>query len=384
MAAARLQLRDPVNAVLAASVLGLVISLGAGGYQLLTLGHAAFNTRSDGMNWGLPIVTYDYFVLTSTGLALIACLPFVLGWNDFYPVARRCLWLALAALIAGGAALMLELGHPVRALYAIPLNFQYQSPMFWKVLFIGAYVALLLMLFLQPNDDARSQRRGRAIAIALLVALLGVTVTAGALFGMMAMRPFWFGGMVPVLFLVESILGGLAFAIVITYVAHGFDPTRLPDRVHQWLIGAMPRAFALLLGVMIVMIGTRALTGAWSNADGLQVWGWLLSSPLFYLELGLGLMLPLLLMLTELRSHPAIQLSSAVLVLLALFISRYEFIIGGQMVPLFKGSWVPGFIDYAPSFAEWMLALLSLSITFAVYAVGEKWFDFAGAGAAHG
>lgn len=383
MAARSFQLRDPVNAVLAASVLGLLVSLGAGGYALLTSGQAAFNTRSDGIIWGLPIVTYDYFVLTSTGLALLACLPYVLGWRDFHPLARRCLWSALATLVAGAAALMLELGHPIRALYAIPFNLQYRSPMFWKVLFIGAYVLLLLTL-LPLGNDARSERKGRAAAIALLVVLLGVIIAAGTLFGMMAMRPFWFGGMVPLLFLVESMLGGLAFAIVITFLAQGFDAARLPQPVHRWLVGPMPRGFAALIGLLLVMSATRALTGAWSHADGLQVWRVLLSSPLFYLELGPGLVLPLLLMLTRLRSRPAIQLCSALLVLLALFIGRYEFVIGGQMVPLFKGSWVPGFIDYLPSFAEWMLTLLSLSIAFGAWAAGEKCFDFARTGVAHG
>ncbi len=52
--------------------------------------------------------------------------------------------------------------------------------------------------------------------------------------------------------------------------------------------------------------------------------------------------------------------------------------IGGQVVPLFKGSWVPGLIEYTPSLTEWMLVVLALSVTFLIYAVGEKVFDLGG------
>jgi molybdopterin-containing oxidoreductase family membrane subunit len=181
-----------VNLVLGGSVLLVLGSLGIAGYNLMTLGHRAFNTTSDGLPWGLPIVIYDYFVVLSTGLVFVACLAFVFGIAEFYAIAKRCLWLAFATLIAGGAVLMLELGHPLRSLYAIPLNMQYHSPMFWKVLFIGSYVVLLLALFYQITVMDWTHRSVRPVAIALFLAMLGLVFTAGALFGMMAMRPFWF------------------------------------------------------------------------------------------------------------------------------------------------------------------------------------------------
>jgi molybdopterin-containing oxidoreductase family membrane subunit len=69
------------------------------------------------------------------------------------------------------------------------------------------------------------------------------------------------------------------------------------------------------------------------------------------------------------------QVIAALLTLVAVFIGRYEFVVGGQLVPLFKGSWVSGLIDYSPSLSEWMITLLAVSITFVVYALGERRFD---------
>ena len=378
------KVRGPIDILLVVSAIALAASLAAAGYNLLTQGHAAFNTTSVGLVWGLPIVTYDYFVVMSTGLAFVASLALVFGWTEFYAVAKRCLWVAFATLIAGGATLMLELGHPLRSLYAIPLNFQYRSPMFWKVLFIFAYALLLVILFFRIHTARWDRRSGRGIAIALFMALVGLTLTAGALFGMMAMRPFWSGGLIPVYFLVESVLTGVAFTILVTHIAYGFDKATMPARVRQLMGGPMPRLFAGMIGVALIMIGARALTGAWSNADGLQVWDEILGSPLFWLEIGLGLALPLVLMLSGMRLSAAAQVLAAVLVLLAGFIGRYEFVIGGQIVPLFKGSWVPGFIDYAPSLTEWLLTLLSVSIAFAIYGAGEKLFNLSAAPAEQG
>ena len=374
----QLQLREAVDKVLVAAVIGLLVSVGIGGYFLLTEGHAAFNTTSVGLNWGLPIVTYDYFIVTSTGMAFIASLPFVFGLANFYAVAKRCLWFALATFVGGGTALMLELGHPIRSLYAIPLNFQYHSPMFWKVLFVGAYVVLLLLLFYRISSAPWTRRTGRGLAIALFVALLGVTMIAGAVFGMMAMRPFWYDGMLPVYFVVEAVLGGLGFTILLTYIAYGFDQAKMHDKLRQLMTGALPKAFGLLIGVTLLIVGARAFTGLWSNADGLQVWDHIVTSPLFHLELWIGLVLPLVLMLAPAtRTSGTSQVAAAVLVIVSLFIGRYEFVIGGQTVPLFKGSWVPGFIEYTPSLTEWMLLLLSFSISFLIYAAGEKLFNLA-------
>ena len=54
----------------------------------------------------------------------------------------------------------------------------------------------------------------------------------------------------------------------------------------------------------------------------------------------------------------------------AIFIGRYEFIIGVQLVPMMKGTWVHGLISYTPSLTDWMLTLVSVSIAMAGWAVG--------------
>jgi molybdopterin-containing oxidoreductase family membrane subunit len=373
MTTASLTITRP-NIVLAIAAIGLVVTLGLAGVNLMNQGHAAFNTSSVGIMWGLPIVTYDYFLLTSTGLTLVASLPLVFGIKVFQPIAKRCLWLAIAGLAGGVAALMLELGYPVRALYSIILNFQTGSPLFWKVLFVAAHFILLLVLFARINSkDAGSVQ---FLAAAQFVAALGIALIAGSVYGMMAMRPFWFGGDVPVAFLIESFLGGIAFIVFFSYLAHGFDAEAMPANLRALLGGPLGVVFAVIIALHAAFVGARVFTGLWSNAEGLEVWGYLSSRPLFHVEIWLGIVLPLVLMAVPgTRQNPAMQIIASMLVMVSLLIARYDFILGGQLVPLFKGSWAPALLGYQPSATEWLILLIAVFLANVVNAFGEWKFD---------
>jgi molybdopterin-containing oxidoreductase family membrane subunit len=365
------QCTGPVNGVLMAAGLGLVVSLGVTLTNLLSQGHAAFNTGSSGVTWGLPVAVYVFFVLTSTGLTFVASLAMVFGFEDFYPIAKRCIWLALATLVAGFASLALEMGHPLRMLWAVPLNFQYVSPLLWMGVFYAAYMVLLLLKFQKVNRGDWDSGGSRRLGVASFATVVVAHATLGAAFGMMAMRPFWFGPMVPLYFLITAAVSGGAFAILITYVAYG-SQDRMPVAVRGLMTGALPKVFAAALGVALVATLARVATGLWSNAEGLQVWNHIVRTPWFWIEMiamvaAFGLMVS-----AATRNQGTMQLAAALLSIVSLAIGRYEFVIGGQLVPLLKGSWVRGLIDYTPSTTEWMLALMALSLTFLVYALGER------------
>lgn len=368
------------HTVLMAAAAGFVVALAWAGVDLMREGHAALNTNSLGVVWGLPIVTYDYFLLTSTGLTMVASLSLVFGVRSFQPIAKRCVWLAIAGLVGGVSALMLEIGYPVRALYAIVLNVQTGSPLFWKVLFVAAHLILLLVLFTRLHRGGGGSVR--PIAALQFVAAVGIALIAGSVYGMMAMRPFWFGGDVPVAFLIESFLGGLAFTVFFSYLAHGFQASAMPADLRALLGGALATVFAITIALHAAFVGARVATGLWSNAEGLEVWRHIAASPLFQLEVSIGIALPLVLMATPaLRQNAVAQVAASVLVMVSLLIARYDFIVGGQLVPLFKGSWAPGLLVYYPSVTEWLILLVAVFLANVVNALGEWKFDLEGAGA---
>lgn len=347
----------------------ILLALG-GGYvltEIIEFGKVQFNTTNNGIFWGFAIVVYDYFLLTSTGLVMVASLYHVFALEEFRSVANRCLWLAFAGIIGGVAVLFLELGNPWIAIWATPLNMQTASPLFWKVLLVAAYAALLALVLL---GSIRGHDRGRKpLMIAVGALAVAITLVAGAVYGMMAMRPLWFGGEIPVVFLIESFMGGLAFTLFFTHLAYGFDSARMPRETRSLFEGTLTRMFAISIALHFILHTGRAATGLWTNAEGFQVWQYLVSQPLFHIALWGCVALPFVLMvLPATRSNGKVQALSALLVMIGLLISRYEFIIGGQMVPLFKGSWVQGLLSYSPSLGEWALLVLAVGLANAVYA----------------
>lgn len=365
------QSKGPVNTIMLVGAVGLVVALVMVFSNLAGGGHSTFNTGSNGVTWGLPVVNYVFFALSATGLAMVASLAMVFGFKEFYPIAKRCIWLSLAALIAGFASLALELGHPFRMLWAIPLNFQVTSPMNWMGLFYTVFLILAFLKFKKINEGDWNGNASKKLGLAAFVAELAAGATLGAAFGMMAMRPMWYDPQLPVYFLLTAALSGCALAVLVTYLAYG-NQQNMPDKVRGLMTGAMPKLFAAVLGASMIALAARVIIGLWSNADGLHVWDTIVGSPWFWLE-AIALIVSFALLVTpDTRNQGSAQFAAALMVIVAVFIGRYEFVIGGQLAPVFKGAWVQGLISYTPSLTEWMLTLMSVSIVLAGWAIGEK------------
>jgi molybdopterin-containing oxidoreductase family membrane subunit len=369
------------NLVLNVSGAALAVTLAVTFYFLIFEGHIAFNTKSEGVAWGLPIITYVFLVLTSTGLTFIASMALLFGFDDFYPVAKRCVWLAVATLVSGFTSLALELGHPFRMLWALPTGFQYVSPMFWMGVFYSLYLGFLLLKFWRMEIGDWHSGLSRGLGVASFVSVVIAHATLGLVFGMMSMRPAWYSDMMPVYFLVTAALSGAAFAVFFTYLAYGFDRKAMPSGVRDLKSRSqLPNIFATLIGITILMVVSRAITGYWTNLDGMQAVREMVVSPWFQFELWAGLVLPFILMATpRFQTTQRWQILASALVIVGLFIGRYDYMVSGQRVPLFKGAWIPGLAEYTPSLAEWMIALVGFSLVFFIYAVGEKLFNLAAA-----
>lgn len=356
-------------------VVGVVVTGAFVIWQLMAHGHAAYNTTSNGLMWGLPIVTYDFFLMSSCGAALVASLWTVLGLDGFEPVARRALWIALALLVGGVAALLLELGNPLRSLYAISLNVQVKAPLFWKVLGVGIYAVCLLLTaagwLAKPAGDGKPPT---LVAVVGALAALFAVLTGAFMFATLSMRPFWFSGEVPVMILTEAMLGGLAFTLLATHRAGSRD-----EAAQAATAGPLPRLAAVLIFVTLLFLIGRAVVGLASNMDGMQVWSHVAGSLTFWVQIAFLLAALYLTAVPAARASGGAQTLAMVLVIVALLLGKYEFVIGGQLVPLFKGSWVSGLIDYAPSLTEFALLAMSAFLAFAIYAFGASRFQLGAA-----
>lgn len=359
------------------SVLGLVVSLGYVLYMLSTEGHASFNTSSDGVNWGSAIATYVFFALTSSGLTFLAALATVFGIKEYYPIAKRCIWLAIVALVSGFSVLALELGHPFRLIWAVPTGLQVMSPMFWMGTLYAIDLALLLLKFYLMWKEDWDSGFSHFIGILGFIAVICASGMLGLVFATMGMRPMWFGSATSMFFILSAALAGTSALIISVQVAYGMKIKEMPPALQALVTGTtMPKLFATLIGIVILFLVTRVWVGLWANVDGMDGFVALLRSPWFQAELWVCLVIPFFMMLMpSLRTNPAAQFWAAVLVQIGLFIERQIFIVSGQTMPMFKGTWAASIAPYTPSITEWALVVVGLSAMFALYALGERLFD---------
>ncbi len=346
-------------------------------FELQTLGHRSFNTTSQ-LPWGQPIATYLYFALASSGLGMIAALPLVLGFKQFYPLAKRAIFLSFIILISGMAVLAMELGHVFRMLWVIPFNMQIQSAMFWMGVFYVADLLFLLWKFQKMEGQEWDSRTSRQIGIASFLAVLLASGNLALIFGMMSMRPFWFDGLLPIYFYLTAVASGLAAVVFFTYLSYGFRRAAMPAPMQAMFAGPLPTLFAAVLGGTVLFIAVRAITGLYTNNPEINVvWrDFLFASPVYHASLWLGIVVPFVVMLIAgLRSNPAVQVIVSMAVFAGLFAERYFFVVGGQVVPLFRGTWEWNLIAYTPSLTEWALTVMGSAMIFALYAAGERFLN---------
>lgn len=337
-------------------------------YMLFTEGHAAFNTSSD-VAWGAPIAYYLFFLLASSGLSIIASLDTVFGVKVFYPIAKRCVWLAIITLVCGFGLLALELGHPFRMLWAMPTGLQIQSPMWWMGVLYTIDLVLLLVKFYLLHTGEWNSRRTHRVSIASFVVCILAAGTLGLVFGMMAMRPAWYSPVMPMYFILTGFATAAAIVLFIGSLAK--RGPGMPENVQFLYDAVMPRLFWVALLAVVAMRFGQILTGLWSNYEGMEAHWRAIGHPLFHVEIWIGFVLPLILMAKAAwRAAPGMQFLASVLFMIGIFSARLELLIVGQEVPLFKGYWA-GYTNYWPSFTEWMLVPLGAGLFLFLYGAGE-------------
>ncbi|RME40852.1 MAG: hypothetical protein D6796_16640, partial [Caldilineae bacterium] len=217
-------------------------------------------------------------------------------------------------------------GQPWR-IWHILIYWNPHSPLFevgWCVLLY----TLVLALEFSPNIFERFNmqvplRWIRRIQIPLVIAGIVLSTLHQSSLGSTLLlmpdkiHPLWFTPILPILFFLSAVAVGVAMVIVETSLGsrglgHTVDPAILTG-----LGGWLP----YLLGVyLLVRVGDLLAAGEASLMLSADVYGLL-----FWLEVGGGVILPLLLFsFAAVRRHPTARFWSAVLVVLGLILNRFN------------------------------------------------------------
>jgi molybdopterin-containing oxidoreductase family membrane subunit len=331
------------------------------------------------VEWGLLIVGYVFFAITTSGLCLASSLGTVFGIDRFRPLEKRHAVLAVLCLVTAFGVIALDLHFPVRMVLGAVLNPSPSSPMWWMGVFYGAYLASLLVevwsiFWRHPRIHQWSCLSSSVIAIF-------APLTLGAVFAVLDSRAFWNGLFTPLHMVAAAYVSGVAVLAIVFYLVG-----RL--RLVGWERGvavAQPAVRGLLglgLAVLSLLVARQLFAGLTSTDVGLaSATQLLLTGPLAPEYVGLrlvgGLTIPLLLIALPRTRTPRGLMVAALLSLVGVFVDRLTFVEAGQQAPVTTVSGVVSapFAAYSPSPVEIAIVVGGIALVAFVYTLAERYLD---------
>jgi len=319
--------------------------------------------------WTLLIVVYPYLTGLVAGAFTISSLYQVFGFHQLRPVAHFALLVSLCCMIVVPLPLLLHLGHPERAFNAMI------TPHITSAFAVFAYAALFYVILLMVETwfvfrpyivHEAQQARGVlswiyraatlgsydvsenamrydrkwlfALAIIGIPGAHGLHGYVGFVFGSLKAREWWSSDLMPAIFLFSAIISGTALVIVLYVLSCKLRkvPIDLPClKVMAYSLWGFMMFTLLLEGVEFASLVYRGREGY--DVIMQFVEGPLLI-PFFVLQFGIGSVLPLAVITFFIwrgandRALVVGVTASAVLVLLAVLMMRYNVVIGGQEI----------------------------------------------------
>lgn len=291
------------------------------------------------LTWGLLIVIYLFTAGLSAGAMITSNLALLCGGQEFKRVSRWGAFIAPFPITIGLGVLLLDLGSPLN-FYRLFLTLQVRSPMSygsWAILLFTVLSVVNLYLWLPEKYQVGGQTANlakwqKSLAKFMPFLSVGVASYTGFLLNA-AERPLWMGPLLPVLFLVSALSTGVASVILLAALSPWqrarHRELHVLTKIDVLLISL--ECFIILIMVVMGRLSSLSVSHAFSSLlVGQFAWSF------WFLIVGLGLIIPLVLDLMELKDKIPVQwalpitISSSFLVLFGGFFVRYVITYAGQ------------------------------------------------------
>jgi Ni/Fe-hydrogenase subunit HybB-like protein len=348
--------------------------------------------------WSALIVVYPYLTGLVAGAFTVSSLYQVFGMQRFKPVAHFALLTSLCCMLIVPMPLLLHLGHPERAFNAtITPHWTSAFAVFGYA--AGFYVILLMLetwFVFRPHIVLQAQERKGllrwfyqllslgsydlsekamsydrkwifALAVIGIPAAHGLHGYVGFVFGSLKSREWWSSDLMPAVFLFSAIISGTALLIVLYVLSCRLR--RIPVDL-ECLKGMAYTLWGFMM-FTLVLEGVEFASLIYRGREGIEVIMEYVAGPLiipfFILQFGVGSLVPLVLLSymiwqgTTGRALVAGVATSAILVLLAVLMMRWNVVIGGQEI----AKTGKGLLAYHPPIfgREGILAAASVVVT---------------------
>ncbi len=343
--------------------------------QIIGHHHAFANTRE--MPWGMLIGVYAYFAIISTGLCVLAAFSHAFGGNQMAPLANRMVWLSIISLLGAFMVIGLEIENPWRMPLGVILYPNVTSNIWWMGTLYGMAVGVMFLELLL----ILTRRYKAAIFLGFLAAITEALANSnlGSVFASLQARPFWYGSQLPIFFLACAVLSGAAAIVVFTHYSHLLHKRPMDQGTFH---GLQTAGKIMVLMTFLVTLATvwKFVNASVSNDELRLAADSLLRGPLavnfWVFEIGIGLILPGLLLVVSRLQSLRILSAAALMILVGQFFSRFNLVVSGQIVPIeheYVG--VAQYLSYMPTVAEYLLVIAGIGVVGFGFVLGERFFD---------
>ncbi len=349
-------------------VFAVIVALGIYGVVLrFTQGLGAATNLSDEFPWGLWI---GFDLLCGVGLAAggftMAAVVHVFNVKRYHSVVRPAILTAFLGYVLVILALLVDLGRPWFIWHPI-IMWNHHSVMFEVAWCVMLYTTVLAVEFSPAVLERFKLRRllgivRRSLPFFVVAGVLLSTLhqsSLGSLYLIVPnkLHPLWYSPLLPVLFWLSAVTVGCAMVILESFLSQQAFGHALPRHVRE---GLASMALVLLIPYALLRILDLLQRGALSLAfrPGLE-------GAMFLLEVGLGVLLPLALLLSSrVRASAPGQLGGAVLIILGFVLNRMNVGITGMEATIRAG--------YFPAWTEVAVTMMIVALGFAGFSLAAR------------
>lgn len=331
-------------------------------------GLGAVTHLSDQFPWGLWI---GFDILVGVGLAaggfVIAATVHVFRMERYEPIARPAVLTAFLGYVLVIVALLFDLGLPYRIWHPLVM-WNPHSVMFEVAWCVTLYTTVLFLEFtplvFERFGLKKPLRFMRAVYVPLvIVGVLLSTLHQSSLGSLYVIVPdklhgLWYSPLLPVFFFLTAVAGGLAMTIFESFMSFRAFGKRLEPE----LLSGLGRVAVVVLGVY-ALIKAQDLAGRGSFGLIFQVTP---ESVLFWGEVGLGVLLPMVLFaLPKVRASERGLFFAALLTVMGFILNRLNVAVTGMAAS--SG------VTYIPSWMEFAVTASIVGAGFLLFALAVKY-----------
>jgi molybdopterin-containing oxidoreductase family membrane subunit len=298
--------------------------------------------------WGQYILFFMFFVGLSAGGLIIASAGRLFGVRAFKPITRLAVLEATVAVMLAATFILPDLGRPERMLNIL-LYANLTSPMIWDITIVIVYMAMsafYVWLYARADLARRGSRlalgtgtSGRTLAreervkgamawVALPAAILLHSITAW-IFGLQISRGFWYSSIMAPMFIASALVSGVGLVIVLAVILRRLGRLHFSNDLVA-LLGGLLGTFIAVEGFLVL---AEYLTASYPGAAEADAFARMLVgpyAPLFWFEIGVGLLLPfVILAIRPLRRNPAWVATAAGIGIVGIFVHRLNLVLNG-------------------------------------------------------